>query len=86
MVKSEDGAGTNLGGAPSLYGSKGMGAQRAAWLEAFRAEAAVIAGEEQAQALMDLSKAFETVDHSILMDADRASGSPLGLRPSPPTA
>ena len=56
-----------------------MGAQRAAWLEAFRAEAAVIAEEEQAQALLDLSKALATVRHDILIDAARASGFPLGL-------
>ena len=31
-----------------------MGAQRAAWVEAFNAEAAVLDGEEQAQALLDL--------------------------------
>ena len=64
---------------PSLYGSAGMGAQRAAWLEAFRAEAACLAQEEHAQALLDLSKAFETVRHDILIDAARASGFPMGL-------
>ena len=37
--------------------------QRATWVESFRAEAAVIAGKEQAQALLDLTQAFEMVDH-----------------------
>ena len=42
-----------------LYGSTGMGAQRAAWVEAFCAEAAALDGDEQAQALLDLTKAFD---------------------------
>lgn len=56
-----------------------MGAQRAAWVEAFNAEAAVLDGEEQAQALLDLTKAFELVDHQLLVDAARRSGYPLAL-------
>ena len=36
-----------------IYGSAGMGAQRAAWCEAFRAEAAALAGGDQAQVLLD---------------------------------
>ena len=36
-----------------------MGAQRAAWVEAFSAEAACVEREEQAQALKDLTKALK---------------------------
>ena len=62
-----------------LYGGKGMGAQRAAWVEAFSAEAAVLEQEEQAQALLDLTKAFELVDHSKLVQAAKRRGYPLAL-------
>ena len=51
---------------PELYGGKGMGAQRAAWLEAFAAEAAVAQDMEQGQVLLDLTEAFETVSHQEL--------------------
>ena len=62
-----------------LYGGKGMGAQRAAWVEAFRSEAAVLQQEEQAQALLDLTKAFELVDHQKLLDAAKRRGFPLAI-------
>ena len=52
---------------PSLYGGKGMGAQKAAWQAAFTAEAAALSKLEHAQALLDLVKAFETVPHWILV-------------------
>ena len=54
---------------PELYGGEGMGAQRAAWLEAFAAEAAVAQELEQGQVLLDLTKAFETVSHQELINA-----------------
>ena len=62
-----------------VYGGKGMGAQRAAWVEAFNAEAAGLEKEEQAQALLDLTKAFELVDHKLLVDAAKKRGYPLAL-------
>ena len=63
----------------SVYGGRGMGAQRAAWVEAFNAEAAVLEKEEQAQALLDLTKAFELVDHQLLLEAAKKRGYPLAL-------
>ena len=62
-----------------LYGGVGMGAQRAAWVEAFSAEAAVLQQEEHAQALLDLTKAFEMVDHQKLLAAARKRGYPLAI-------
>ena len=62
-----------------LYGSAGMGAQRAAWVEAFCAESAALESEDHAQALMDLTKAFETVPHDALLDAAKRRGFPLAL-------
>ena len=64
---------------PDLYGGKGMGAQRAAWLEAFAAEAAVAQELEQGQVLLDLTKAFETVSHQELINAAGRKGYPLPL-------
>ena len=46
-----------------------MGAQKAAWQEAFTAEAASLSGLKHAQALLDLVNAFETVPHSVLVEA-----------------
>ena len=62
-----------------LYGSAGMGAQRAAWVEAFCAESAALESESHAQALMDLTKAFETIPHDLLLDAAKCRGFPLAL-------
>ena len=62
-----------------VYGGKGMGAQRAAWVEAFSAEAAVLEKEDQAQALLDLTKAFELVNHQKLLEAAKRRGYPLAL-------
>ena len=56
-----------------------MAAQRAAWVEAFNAEAAGLEKEEQAQALLDLTKAFRLVDHKILLAAAKKRGYPLAL-------
>ena len=47
----------------SLFAGPDMGARKAAWQEAFAAEAASLGGPEHAQALLDLVKAFETVPH-----------------------
>ena len=63
----------------ALFGGKGMGAQRAAWVEAFTVEAAALQQEEQAQALLDLTKAFELVDHSKLVDAAIKRKYPLAI-------
>ena len=62
-----------------LYGSAGMGAQRAAWVEAFCAECAALDTEEHAQALLDLTKAFEAVPHDHLLDAAKRRGFPVAL-------
>jgi hypothetical protein len=56
---------------PCLFGAKGMGAQRAAWLAAFKAEAAAYGGEQHVMAMLDLKKAFEMVDHGKLLEAAR---------------
>ena len=58
----------------SLFGSEGMGAQRAAWVEAFRAEAAVLQKEEQAQTLLDMTEVFETVEYHKLVEAAKRRG------------
>ena len=42
-----------------MYGGAGMGAQRAAWQVAFRAENVAADGSEYGQTLFDLVKAFE---------------------------
>ena len=44
---------------PCLFGGKGMGAQKAAWLAAYRAEVASTVANEHVQALLDMTKAFE---------------------------
>ena len=62
-----------------IFGGKGKGAQRAAWVEAFRAEATASCGEHQAQALLDLTKAFEAVPHGKLLEAAAELGYPLAL-------
>jgi len=68
---------------PQLYGGVGMGAQRAAWQAAFRAENAALCGGRHAQALLDLVKAFETVSHAVLVRAAARHGfSPWLLRMS----
>lgn len=53
----------------SLFAGPDMGAQKAACHEAFTAEATNLSGLENAQALLDLVKAFETVPHSVLVEA-----------------
>ena len=59
---------------PSLFGSAGMGAQRASWEAAFMAEIAALQCRDHAQALLDLVKAFETVPHDLLVEAAKAKG------------
>ena len=44
-----------------------MGAQRAAWNVAYRAEAAALSDDDYAQSLLDLVKAFEKVPHWALI-------------------
>ena len=51
-----------------------MGAQKAAWLEAFGAETAAAGGHSHAATLLDLTKAFETVPHKYLLDAAKQHG------------
>jgi len=64
-----------------LFGGSGMGAQKAAWQAAFRAENAALAGGRYAQALLDLVKAFEKVPHDLLIRAASKHGySPWLLR------
>ena len=50
-----------------LYGGAGMGAQKAAWQSAFRAETAALTRTQYAQTLLDLVKAFEKVPHDVLV-------------------
>ena len=64
---------------PELYGGKGMGAQRAAWVEAFGAEAAAAGDLDHAVALLDLVKAFEMVPHHLLVRAARKHGFSLRI-------
>ena len=51
---------------PTIFGGAGMGAQRASWLAAFKAEAVARRGAAFAQSLLDLVKAFEQIPHRIL--------------------
>ena len=46
-----------------------MGSQRAAWMAAFQAENAALQKDEYLQTLLDIVKAFEKVQHRILLDA-----------------
>ena len=50
-----------------LHGGSGSGAQRAAWLQAARAELAEATGKHFAQELIDLAKCFEHVPHHLLV-------------------
>ena len=52
---------------PAIFGGRGCGAQRAAWLSSLTAECAALANVEFAQTLIDLVKAFERVPHHILV-------------------
>ena len=59
---------------PLLFGGKGMGAQRAAWVAAFQAEAAACDQLSHVTALLDLVKAFERIPHAHLVRAARRHG------------
>ena len=54
---------------PCFFGGAGMGAQRAAWSAAFRAEEAAATGMYYLQALLDLVKAFERLPHELIVQA-----------------
>ncbi len=51
-----------------------MGALRASWQVAFRAESAARAGKHYAQALLDLVKAFDKVPHCHVVNAAKRHG------------
>ena len=59
---------------PQMYGGLGMSAQRAAWQAAFQAELAAKKLNSYAQALLDLVKAFEKVQHHIVKAAAKKHG------------
>ena len=54
---------------PSLFGGTGMGAQRAAWQSAFRAENAARLRSHWGGSLLDLIKAFEKIPHHRIVEA-----------------
>ncbi len=64
---------------PEVFAGPDMGAQKAAWQASFSAESAALTGEDHAQGLLDLVKAFETVPHDMLVQAARMLGYPLRL-------
>ena len=51
-----------------------MGSQQAAWHASYQAEQAKYDDEEYAQSLLDLVKAFETVDHELVVLAAKEHG------------
>ena len=63
----------------SVFAGADMGAQKAAWQASYTAEAASLAGEDHAQALLDLIKAFETVPHAVLVAVARHLNYPIRL-------
>ena len=64
---------------PCLFRGKGMGAQKAAWQAAFRAEFADAVNDDKVQALLDMTKAFETIPHKVLAQTARRHGYNLAL-------
>ena len=64
----------NRHAAAPFYGGKGMGAQRAAWMVALRAEVAAHDQLSLAQALLDLVKAFERIPHHLVAKAAKKLG------------
>ena len=59
---------------PNLFGGKGMGAQRAAYVAAFQAEQAALSNDDYAMVLLDLVKAFERIPHAHLFAHGRQLG------------
>ena len=64
---------------PCFFGGKGMGAQKAAWKVAYRAEVANTVADEHVQALLDMTKAFETIPHAKLVHTAKKYGYNLAL-------
>ena len=62
---------------PALYGSSTKAATKATWLSAWEAEAAKDRGAVFAQALLDLTKAFETIPHQRLWEMAQQKGYPM---------
>ena len=56
-----------------------MGAQRAAWIAASKAEEAALFGKAHGIALLDLVKAFELIQHHLLVEAASALGYSMSL-------
>ena len=69
----------------SHYGSAGRGAQRAAWITAFRAEAAGRSSRAFGQVLLDLAKAFELLGHRAIWEAGVRHGYPHPLAEALPS-
>ncbi len=61
------------------YTGAGTGAHVAAWKQSARGELAAACGASYAQLLLDLAKAFEVVDHAVLVREAIAVGFPLPL-------
>ena len=57
-----------------LFGGKGKGAQRAAWMQAVRAETAKLTKQTYGVALLDLVKAFEKIPHKHILAAAQKHG------------
>jgi len=60
-----------------LFGGEGKGAQRAAWMQAAKAEVAGMTKKCYGIVLVDLAKAFEKVPHDKLAAAAARRGYPL---------
>ena len=60
-----------------LYGLQGRGAQRAAWMQAAKAEVASMSKRCYGVSMVDMVKAFERVPHAALADAAARRGYPL---------
>eukprot|EP00974_Lingulodinium_polyedra_P053733 5163902-Lingulodinium_polyedra.AAC.1 len=59
---------------PQFFGGRGMGAQRAVWMIAYRAEASATQGRHYVQSLLDLVKAFERRPHHLIAKAAQRLG------------
>jgi len=68
---------------PTIFGGAGMGAQRAAWVSAFKAEAAARKDAAFTQSLLDLVKAFEQIPHRVLAHYAAKHGYNLVAAPFP---